>query len=375
MKKKHHSTSCKKKKINKLTGAAGAWAEQSVEGHWWTFHSGWAPQALCCRSGVCSAVPPQAAHSSAHSDSGAALWFAQHTECPAIKRCIFFTCYNNYLQENLECQLQAWWQFPSAASKALHNCSEIILQPQRLWSDGNKELQHHSKTPNCRRSKGRNPRDWQLTYPGITRPSFNSLFYSLQASASYCIQRKQSHFKFYNPSPSQWNSKSQSSCPGLLHRMHSHLLLMLIFITRCYWGIPTFLSVKFKQLIKPNTSSSSSSSSLLSSCTSACCRMKGKATTHTEFYFHSAAKDVFLSGWYQKWKPSRKSVQTHTANSAASLNISVCSQPAPDRARLCISSSRVLWKALKVELTFNKQHLSSEDGNILNKTNFLQFLM
>lgn len=64
---------------------------------------------------------------------------------------------------------------------------------QRLWSDGNEELQHHSKTPNCRRSKGRNTGNWQLTYPGITRPGFNSLFHSLLyawPSASYYIQNK-----------------------------------------------------------------------------------------------------------------------------------------------------------------------------------------
>lgn len=43
-----------------------------------------------------------------------------------------------FTQKNLECQLrghflQAWWQFPSAASKALNNFSEVVLQS---WSWG-----------------------------------------------------------------------------------------------------------------------------------------------------------------------------------------------------------------------------------------------
>lgn len=58
-------------------------------------------------------------------------------------------------------------------------------------------------------------------------------------------------------------------------RTQSHLLL-----SRRYRGTPTFLSVKFRQLIKPKTSSSSSSSSLLSSWTSDCYLMREKATTH-----------------------------------------------------------------------------------------------
>lgn len=109
-----------------------------------------------------------------------------------------------FTQENLECQLQrnflqAWWQFPSAASKALHNGLESSSSPkaegkQRLWSDGIR---------NCNpTAKGRNTGYWQLTYPGITRPTFNSLFHSLLCvwpSASYCIQKKPSHFKFITP--------------------------------------------------------------------------------------------------------------------------------------------------------------------------------
>lgn len=147
----HHAS---KKKI-KLTGAAGAWAEQSVGGHWWTSHSGWAPQALCCRWGVYSAAPPPAAHSSAHSASEAALWFAQHTGCPASKRWISFTWYINCLhKKTLSVTLEGISYRPGASfpQQPLKHCTiavESFSSPkaegkQSLWSDGNKELQQQN---------------------------------------------------------------------------------------------------------------------------------------------------------------------------------------------------------------------------------------
>lgn len=154
------------KKINKLTGAAGAWAEQSVGGHWWTFHWGWAPQALCCHSGVYSAAPALAAHSSAHSDSAAAPWFAQHTECPASKRCIFFTWYSNCLhKKTLNVSSRELPPGLLAVSlSSLQSTAQLLGNPSpALKLRANKGCEGMGTRNRNPRAKGKNTRDWQLT--------------------------------------------------------------------------------------------------------------------------------------------------------------------------------------------------------------------
>lgn len=84
------------------------------------------------------------------------------------------------------------------------------------------------------------------------------------------------HSRIQNPDP------TISACCS---RQKSRAQLRL-HLPRRQSEIPTFLSVKFRKLIKPKTSSSStSSSSLPSSWTSACCLMKEREIIHTDILF------------------------------------------------------------------------------------------